>query len=253
MAALQVGRLAAAGWDGATTCGTRGRAVFERSPVPMLPCPRAGGRVFETLFKLMVWTMALFSVFSALVIASKRAYPAALVMLFTQLPAIFVYRRCAMAMGCSARCRLPLRYQAVRRLGTCLRPQPRLPPSPSCLPRCPCSKVVTSVGSYARHLPLQATRTAPRARIDPQVRFEAAACGRGWAEPPGWLPRPALLRTCLPRTSLGPSAAPCCRCTCRRRCGRRRSAGTRSGASCGRSTASAATPSDFYIVSPFLS
>ncbi|KAI3425260.1 hypothetical protein D9Q98_009028 [Chlorella vulgaris] len=53
----------------------------------------SGGRLFETLFKLMVGTMIVFTVFTGLCLASKKAYTAALVLIFTQLPMISMFSK----------------------------------------------------------------------------------------------------------------------------------------------------------------
>jgi hypothetical protein len=53
----------------------------------------SGGRLFETLFTLMVWTLATFSIFTGIILAAKQNYTAALIMVFTQLPALLVYHK----------------------------------------------------------------------------------------------------------------------------------------------------------------
>lgn len=40
-----------------------------------------------------VWTLVTFSIFTALMLAAKKNYTAALIMLFTQLPALLMYHR----------------------------------------------------------------------------------------------------------------------------------------------------------------
>ncbi|KAL4437833.1 hypothetical protein ABPG77_005745 [Micractinium sp. CCAP 211/92] len=53
----------------------------------------SGGRIFELLFTLMVWTMSLFSFFTSLVLASKKSYTAALIALFTQQIGLLLYHK----------------------------------------------------------------------------------------------------------------------------------------------------------------
>ncbi|EFN57874.1 hypothetical protein CHLNCDRAFT_57000 [Chlorella variabilis] len=53
----------------------------------------SGGRIFEILFTLVVWTGVLFTLFSSLVLASKKAWSPCLLMLATQLPMLYVYHR----------------------------------------------------------------------------------------------------------------------------------------------------------------
>lgn len=40
-----------------------------------------------------VWTLATFSIFTAIILAAKQSYTAALIMLFTQLPMLLVYHK----------------------------------------------------------------------------------------------------------------------------------------------------------------
>lgn len=68
----------------------------------------SGGRIFDLLFTLMVWTMSLFSIFTALVLAAKRAYSAALIALITQQIGLLLYhKKVSLSVGHYARV-LPL-------------------------------------------------------------------------------------------------------------------------------------------------
>ncbi|KAL4419727.1 hypothetical protein ABPG75_006825 [Micractinium tetrahymenae] len=68
----------------------------------------SGGRIFELLFTLMVWTMSLFSIFTSLVLAAKKAYSAALIALITQQIGLLLYhKKVALSVGHYARV-LPL-------------------------------------------------------------------------------------------------------------------------------------------------
>lgn len=53
----------------------------------------SGGRIFELLFTLMVWTMSFFSIFTSLVLAAKKAYTAALIALITQQIGLLLYHK----------------------------------------------------------------------------------------------------------------------------------------------------------------
>ncbi|PRW05771.1 ERD4-related membrane [Chlorella sorokiniana] len=53
----------------------------------------SGGRIFEILFELSVWSLGLFSTFTALVFASKKSWTASILLVATQLPMLGVFHR----------------------------------------------------------------------------------------------------------------------------------------------------------------
>jgi hypothetical protein len=111
--------------------------------------------------------MALFSVFTGMVLASKKAWTASLVLVLTQLPMLLLFHRQAP----------PHARRHSSRLSPASLPPPCLPlpaaapPPPASRPALPSGRrrVSLEVGHYATVLPLQATLAAPRAQVDPAV------------------------------------------------------------------------------------
>lgn len=110
-----------------------------------------------------VWTLALFSIFSAVVVASKNRWDASLIMLCTQLPVLFVYHRCVAGGSSSQRAPQQVGGGLVAR-----------PPAYLCgalkaapLPLPPRSNVLLRHSHYSKLVPLQGTLATPTADVDP--------------------------------------------------------------------------------------
>ena len=140
-------------------------------------------------------------------LAAKRNYTAALIMVFTQLPALLVYHKYG---GGGARVLLELAGSFAGSRTRAWVAALRLPPAgarPALHRRAvPCHqaglapangparsspspsrrKVVLSVGHFARHLPLQAALHAPRAAVDPAAYVPPPLRRRAVGWEPEW-------------------------------------------------------------------
>lgn len=87
-----------------------------------------------------MWTLVVFSLFSAIVLASKHRWDASMIMVCTQLPALYLYYRWVYppagraGVGTQDRCRTALALLGVA--PGLVRSPPCPPTHPACLPAC---------------------------------------------------------------------------------------------------------------------